>query len=81
MLIWVLGTGAFGDVPLIIAMLQQNNGGILSYPMTLRDKFQLYRYFSRVDAYVSAAVQLNTDLPMSKLLLRMPKNERQGKIS
>lgn len=68
-----MGTGAFGDVPLIIAMLQQNNGGILSYPMTLRDKYQLYRYFARVDAYVSAAVKLNTDLPMSRLLLRMPK--------
>ena len=78
-----IGTGAFGDVPLIIAMLQQNNGGILSYPMTLRDKFQLYRYFSRCDAYVSAAVQLNTDLPMSKLLLRMPKmkdKERSRRI-
>lgn len=67
------GTTAFGDVPLYIAMMNQNNGGILYWPITLKQKYSFYRYFFRTDAYVRSAVRLHSDLPMSKLVLRMPK--------
>jgi len=67
------GTCAFGDVPLYIAMMNENNGGILYWPVTLKEKYSWYRYFSKSDPFVKSAVRLHTDLPMSKLLLRMPK--------
>ena len=49
------------------------NGGVLYYPATLKEKYEFYRYFVRADPYVKAAVELNTDLPLSRLQLRMPK--------
>lgn len=66
-------TGGLGDVPPYIALLNEQNGGILYFPSTLRQKFQFYRFFYRFNPYVKAAVDLNTDLPMSRLQLRMPK--------
>ena len=66
-------TGAFGDVPPGIALLMEQNGGVLYYPTTLKERYQYYRWFYSSDAYVHAAVDLNTDLPMSRLQLRMPK--------
>ena len=66
-------TGGFGDVPPWIALLNEQNGGILYFPSTLKQKFEFYRFFYRFDPYVKAAVDLNTDLPMSRLQLRMPK--------
>lgn len=70
-------TGAFGDVPLYFALMNQNNGGILYWPVTLKEKYSWYRYFARVDPYVKRAVEFHTDLPMSKLILRMPKMENR----
>ena len=70
-------TGAFGDVPLYFALMNQNNGGILYWPVTLKEKYSWYRYFARVDPYVKRAVEFHTDLPMSKLILRMPKMENK----
>lgn len=66
-------TGGMGDVPPWIALLNEQNGGILYFPSTLKQKFEFYRFFYRFDPYVKAAVDLNTDLPMSRLQLRMPK--------
>ena len=69
--------GGFGDVPPFMTFLSQQNGGVLYFPVTLKEKFEFYRFFYRFDPYVKAAVDLNTDLPMSRLQLRMPKmNDR-----
>ena len=65
--------GGFGDIPPWIMLMQEQNGGVLYFPATLKQKFEFYRYFYRFDPYVKAAVDLNTDLPMSRLQLRMPK--------
>ena len=75
--------GGFGDIPPYIALLNECNGGVMYYPSTLKEKFEWYRYFYRFSPYVKAAVNLNTDLPMSRLQLRMPKmedKERSKKI-
>lgn len=75
-------SGGLGDVPPYIAMMTELNGGILYYPSTLREKFELYRFFYRFNPFVAAAVNLNTDLPMSRLQLRMPKmkDKKQRKM-
>ncbi len=65
--------GGFGDVPLYFALMNEQNGGILYWPVTLKEKYSWYRYWARVDPFVRAAVRLHSDLPMSKLVLRMPK--------
>ena len=72
-------SGGMGDVPVWIAILNEANGGILYYPTTLKEKYEMYRWFTRTDPYVKAAVELNTDLPLSRLLLRMPKMEDKKK--
>lgn len=70
-------SGGLGDIPNYIAFLNQQNGGVLYYPTTLKQKYEFYRYFYRIDSYVKAAVDLNTDLPMSRLQLKMPKMQDQ----
>ena len=72
-------TGGLGDVPPYIAMLNEANGGVMYYPATLKEKFEFYRFFYRFSPFVRAAVNLNTDLPMSRLQLRMPKMEDKEK--
>jgi len=67
------GSSGMGDIPQYFAFLNEQNGGVLYYPVTLKERYEWYRYFARSDAYVRAAVNLHTDLPMSKLVLRMPK--------
>lgn len=67
--------GAFGDVPEYFQIMNANNGGILYWPVSLKEKYSWYRYFARVDPYVKRAIEFHTDLPMSKLILRMPKME------
>lgn len=76
-------SAGMGDIPLYFAFLNEQNGGVLYYPTTLKERYEWYRYFARNDAYVSAAVKLHTDLPMSRLVLRMPKmkdREKRKKI-
>ena len=68
-------SGGMGDVPPFIALMNEMNGGVLYYPTTLKEKYEFYRYFYRSDPYVKAATDMNTDLPLSRLLLRMPKME------
>ena len=68
-----MATGMPGDVPTYFAIMNQNNGGILYWPVTLKEKYDWFRYFARTDPFVKRAVEFHTDLPMSKLILRMPK--------
>lgn len=67
------------DVPPYFVMMNEQNGGILYWPVTLREKYEMYRYFSRTDAYCGRALELLTDLPMSKISLNMPKMEDKPK--
>jgi len=70
-----LGTDNYNgltDIPLYLAWMNEKNGGILYFPTNLKEKYQFYRYFYRSDAYVGAAIDLHTDLPMSKITLKMP---------
>ena len=60
------------DIPVYIALMNEKNGGCLYFPTNLKEKYSYYRYFYRSDAYVGAAIDLHTDLPMSKLSLKMP---------
>ena len=68
-------SGGLGDIPNYMILLNEANGGVLYYPATLKERYEWYRYFTRADPYVKAAVELNTDLPLSRLQLRMPKME------
>ena len=61
------------DVPTYFVQMNEQNGGVLYWPVTLQEKYSWYRYFSRTDAYVGRALELLADLPMSKLTLNMPK--------
>jgi len=61
------------DIPTYFVMMNQQNGGVLYWPASLREKFEWYRYFARTDAYVGRALELLSDLPMSKINLTMPK--------
>ena len=63
-------SGGLGDVPPYIAMMNEMNGGVIYYPATLKEKYEFYRFFNRSDPYVKAAVELNTDLPLSRMQLR-----------
>lgn len=71
--------GAFGDVPLYFALMNQNNGGILYWPVNLKEKYEWYRYFYRSDAFVGSAIDLHIELPLSKLILKMPEMKDKEK--
>lgn len=62
------GTG-FGDVPIYFALLNEQNGGILYYPVTLKQKYQWFRYFYRcfVDKDVQILMGNGTNKKMSEL--------------
>lgn len=61
------------DVPRYFVQMNEQNGGILYWPTTLKEKYSWYRYWARTDAYIGRALELLADLPMSKLTLTMPK--------
>lgn len=61
------------DVPTYFQQMNEQNGGLLYWPVTLQERYQWYRYFARSDAYVGRSLELLTDLPMSKLSLSVPK--------
>lgn len=65
--------GAFGDVPLPFVLLNENNGGIFYWPVTLKEKYSWYRFFAKEDPVVGAAIDLQIELPLSKVMLKMPK--------
>jgi hypothetical protein len=61
------------DVPTYFVTMNEQNGGVLYWPVTLAEKYSWYRYFIRSDAYVGRGIEILTDLPMSKLTLNMTK--------
>ena len=61
------------DVPRYFVQMNEQNGGILYWPTTLKEKYSWYRYWARTDPYIGRALELLSDLPMSKLTLTMPK--------
>jgi hypothetical protein len=71
--------GGIRDVPAYFMTMNENNGGLIYWPVSLREKYEWYRYFARTDSYVGRALELLTDLPMSKLTLNMPKMEGKSK--
>jgi len=73
---WTSGTR---DIPPYFVFMNEKNGGILYFPVSLREKYEWYRYFARTDAYVGRALELLTDLPMSKITLNMPKMKGKSK--
>jgi hypothetical protein len=62
------------DVPTYFVQMNDQNGGVLYWPVTLAEKYQWYRYWARTDAYIGRALELLSDLPMSKLTLNLPKD-------
>lgn len=66
-------SGTF-DVPTYFVQMNEQNGGMIYWPVTLREKYQWYRYWTRSDAYVGRALEMLADLPMSKLTLNIPKH-------
>jgi hypothetical protein len=67
------GSGMYGDIPVYFLMMQEQNGGILYWPVSIREKYQWYRYFVRTDPYVGAIMDLHTDLPISRIGFTKPK--------
>ena len=67
------GSGMYGDIPVYFLMMQEQNGGILYWPVSIREKYQWYRYFYRTDPHVGSAIDLHTDLPVSRIGFTMPK--------
>lgn len=62
------------DVPAYFRQMNEQNGGVLYWPVTLQEKYQWYRYWARTDAYIGRSLELLSDLPMSKLTLSVPKS-------
>jgi len=67
------GSGMYGDIPVYFLMMQEQNGGLLYWPVSIREKYQWYRYFVRTDPYVGSIIDLHTDLPVSRVGFTMPK--------
>ena len=65
-------TGAY-DIPTYFVQMNEQNGGMLYWPVTLHEKLGWFKYWVRSDAYIGRAMELLSDLPMSKLTLNMPK--------
>lgn len=62
-------SSGFGDVPQYFAFLNESNGGILYYPVTLKEKYEWYRYFFRcfVDENVEILTANGTNKKISEL--------------
>jgi hypothetical protein len=69
-------TGAY-DIPRYFIQLNQQNGGVLAWPITRQERYSWYRYWSNTDAYIGRGLDLLSDLPMSKLTLTMPKSTQE----
>jgi len=67
------GSGMYGDIPVYFMMMQEQNGGLLYWPVSIREKYQWFRYFTRSDPHVGSAIDLHTDLPISRIGFTMPK--------
>jgi len=67
------GSGMYGDIPVYFMMMQEQNGGLLYWPINNREKLNWLRYFVRTDPFVGAAIDLHTDMPLSRIGFSMPK--------
>jgi len=65
------GAGVY-DIPQYFAHMNENNGGLFYWPVTPAERHSWYRYFANTDAFIGRAMELLTDLPMSKFKLTMP---------
>lgn len=63
------GSSGFGDMPQYFAFLNEQNGGVLYYPVTLKEKYEWYRYFFRcfVDENVEILTENGTNKKISEL--------------
>lgn len=66
------------DIPTFVQVMNQKNGGIIQFPMSIQEKYSLFRYYARTDSLVGRALDLLSDLPMSKLCLHMPNFVPEG---
>lgn len=62
------------DTPIFIQLMNQKNGGILQFPTSIQEKYSWYRYYARCCPLVGRALDLLSDLPMSKVNLHVPKH-------
>lgn len=73
-------SNSLGDVPMYFRVMNEKNGGLIQWPVTLREKYEWYRYWYRSNAYIGRGIELITDLPLSKTILNMPKMEGQEQL-
>lgn len=73
-------SNSLGDVPMYFRVMNEKNGGLIQWPVTLREKYEWYRYWYRSNAYIGRGIDLLTDLPLSKTILNMPKMEGQNEL-
>jgi len=66
------------DVPTFVQVMNQKNGGMLQFPASLQERYSWYRWYARSEPLVSRALDLLSDLPMSKLSLHVPKHVPEG---
>lgn len=54
---------------------------VFQYTLSRADRLALYRYFARTDTYVGRAMELHSELPLSRLTIGPPKgpNVRQNR--
>jgi hypothetical protein len=75
----MVGSGT-ADIPPYFQMMNDKNGGLIYWPVSLREKYEWYRYFARTDAFIGRGLELLSDLPMSRISLNMPKMEKKKKL-
>lgn len=72
-------TSGVADIPIYFQVMNQQNGGVLYWPTTLRERLGWFRYFARSEAYVARALEILSYLPLNKIVLNMPKLENVPK--
>ena len=65
------GSSGFGDMPQYFAFLNEQNGGVLYYPVTLKEKYEWYRYFFRcfIDENVEILMSDGTEKKLSEIII------------
>lgn len=64
-----VGGGMLNDVPQYFQVMNENNGGMLYWPVTLKEKYSWFRYFARcfADAAVPVMIAGGYTRPMNEL--------------
>ena len=65
------GSSGFGDMPQYFAFLNEQNGGVLYYPVTLKEKYEWYRYFFRcfIDENVEILMSDGIEKKLSEIII------------